>query len=249
MPFPFDLFEQALTGNWVAYATIILGVALIGVLCFVVFLWKKLPQLAKGMFVNETVGGHNPIVMQCLETRKVRFRFPTMTRNGFTYDYKTGSIGISPKLWTERKDLTNDERDTIEGIYSTENSNVPLFVQYSVQAFIANPEVTAFMQNSENMKKFAKDGAKIDKKKFIELLQQARGNTINFKALTFDFPIDITHLKTALSESISDSDFIELENKIRQDERGNQNRIGLGGIVGIAVLALVIIDIVLNFIA
>jgi hypothetical protein len=98
------------------------------------------------------------------------------------------------------------------------------------------------------MDKFAKNGAKINKLKFIQLLQQVKGDTINFKALHFTFPIDIKNLRTALPQSVTQSDFGEFENKIRADERGNRTPMMLGMAVGIITLVLVIVDIALHFI-
>lgn len=247
MPFPLDIFGQALEGNWVAYFAIGMTIAVFALGVFVIILWRKMPQLAKNMFVNETFGGHHPTVAQCLETRRIIFHNPTMLRNGFAYDKQRKAVYLPPKLWTETAKLTEKERNIVENVYSIDGSQSPFFLNYSVQAYMTNPEVLALIQNDEWMKKFASKGLNVKTDVFYNAMKEAKVESLNFKGLNFSFPIDVKHLKTALNESISDSDFIEFENEIRQDERGNRSMLSSGMLLGILTVVLVVVDIALQF--
>ncbi len=248
MPFPLDLFEQAMAGNWIAWATIGLGVTVLGMLVFVLILWWKMPQLAKSSFLNETVGKHNPTVLQVLETRRVRFINPTMLRNGFAYDSTNRQMFLPPKLWVPKEGLTAQEQMAVEDTYYMEGSNQPLYVKYSVQAIMMNPAIVAFMQNSKYLKAFAEKGAVVDKAVLIDMLTQIPDKKISFKPVNFTFPIDVPRMKTAIAESFSDSDFGEFENKVRADERGSKTPLMIGAIIGVLTVILVVVDIVINFI-
>jgi hypothetical protein len=239
--FPFDILEQAFQGNSVAWYAIIFGIGAVGLLFFNIFLWWKMPQLAKAMFINNTIGGNKPTMAQCYDTKRVKFFNPEVLRSGMAV--LKNSLYIFPKAWAGADDLTPSERDIFNAVYTIDGTQSAFFVNYALQAGVLNPGLVAYIEHEKLLQQL-KPGqpVNVDKNEFIEVLKMIPEDKVQIAPLHFSFPIsDIRNLKTWLSKSLSKSNFVELEYKIRQDERGDKEGLNLQTILVLLVLIQILI--------
>lgn len=242
--FPFDILEQAFQGNGVAWYAIIFGILAVAMVSFNIFLWWKMPQLAKAMFINNTIGGNKPTMAQCYDTKRVKFFNPQVLRSGMAV--LKNSLYIFPKAWAGADDLTPSERDIFNAVYSIDGTQSAFFVNYALQAGVLNPGLVAYIEHEKLLQQL-KPGqpVMVDKKEFIDVLNVLEEDKIQIAPLHFSFPIsDIRNLKTWLSKSLSKSNFVELEYKIRQDERGDKEGLNLQTIIVFLVVISLFVSII-----
>jgi hypothetical protein len=239
--FPVDILEQAFQGNPVAWYCIGGGIVLVALVSLMIFVWHKMPQLAKSQFINSTIGGNKPTVAQCYEDKTVRFFNPTVHRN--TFFFSKGALYLTPKMWaTAESELSNSEQSLLNGVHRMEGSQSALFFNYSIAAGMVNPELTAMIEHEETMQKLKPNApVKVSKAKLLSVLQSLPDKEdIQIKPLFFSFPItDIRKLKSWLPKSLSKSNFMELDNKIRQDERGNKEGFNAQSLLVILMIVLI----------
>lgn len=242
MAFPFDIFEQAFQGNWVAWYGIATTIGLVGFLCLLIIVWWKMPQLAKSQFFNNMFNSGRPTIAQCHEDKKVRFMNPEMFSNGFAY--AKGLVYIPPKQWLgSRADLKPETQALINTVYTIEGTPSPFYINWATSAAIMNPELEAMIEHEEEIQKLNKgEPVKMSREVFINVLRSIKDDVIQVKPLYLHFPLaDIRNLKQLLPKSLSKSEFREFENKVRQDERGNKEGMNLGTIaIILSVITLVV---------
>jgi hypothetical protein len=235
--FPFDILEQAFQGNSVAWEAMFFGIFSVALFFFIIVLWWKMPQLAKSQFINNTIGGQKPTMVQCYDNKRVRFFNPTLMRSGFATS--KGAVYIFPKTWIGADELPPAERDIFNSVYTMDGTQSSLFLNYSIQAGVMNPGLVAMIEHEKKMQQL-KPGSPVNVKRtdLLKILNMIKDETIQLSPLYFSFPIsDIRNLKSWLPKSMSKSNFAEYENKIRQDERGNKE--GLDKSFLIIILLLV----------
>lgn len=234
--FPFDILEQAFQGNSVAWYAIIFGVVAVGALSFVIFLWWKMPQLAKSQFVNNTIGGQKPTMVQCYDTKRVRFFNPTVLRSGMAI--LKNALYIFPKAWAGTEELSPSERDIFNAVYTIDGTQSAFFINYAIQAGVLNPALVAMIEHQKIMENLSPDDPVfVNKDDLIAILKMMPEEKVQLHPLHFSFPIsDIRNLKTWIPKSISKSNFVEYEYKIRQDERGQKEGLNLTTVLLLIVL-------------
>ncbi len=235
--FPFDILEQAFQGNPVAWYCVGFGIGFVALTFAALIVWWKLPQNCKSQFFNNLTGGTKPTVLQCHEDKRARFINPTMYSNGFAYF--RGLVYIPLKQWlTKDSELNEVEKDTATAVYGLEGTQSALYLNYSKSGAIVNPEVVAYIQNEKALNKLQTDKkVTIDRQKFIDFLSKLSDKTITIEPLNLNFPIkDIRKFKEWLPKSLNKSDFVEFENKIRQDERGNKQGVNYQAIIVVLLL-------------
>jgi hypothetical protein len=246
-PFPFDLFEQMALGNWIAWATFGLALGLMAIHVFLLIVKMKMPQLAWNAITNEMFGSKNPTIAECYESNKVKFHHPQMLPNGFTYDKSTGAVGIPLKQWSGAlTELDPDGRELLNKTYTIENSNVPFYLNYSMQAVLNNPMFLAIMEHEQVMDNLrnAKYQVGIPKATFLEAVNRIDGDFVNLKAMNLTVPIDIKKIKTVIPKALGKSNFKEFENHIRNDERKNGGKMVNWAVIGILLNVVTLIAVV-----
>lgn len=242
--FPFDILEQAFQGNPVAWYCIALGIVMLILLVMMLIVWWKMPQISKSQFWNNLTGGAKPTVAQCHEDKYVRFINPIIHSGGFAY-FK-GLVYIPLKQWLngDNEDLSSEIKDIVNSVYSMEGTPSKLYLNYAKSAAIINPEVAAYIQNEKALQKLHESQkVEIDKAKFIAFLQAIPDKRVIIEPLNLNFPIsDVRKLKEYMPKSVSKSDFVEFENKIRQDERGDKRGMGSGTILVLLLVILLILN-------
>lgn len=236
--FPFDIFEQAFQGNWVAWYGIGTTIGIVALFVLIIIVWWKMPQLAKSQFINNTIGGGRPTVAQCHDDKKVRFMNPEMFSHGFAY-FK-GLVYIPIKQWiSSNESLKQTTQSLVSTVYNIEGTHSPFFINYAASSALMNPELVAMIQHEEELQgKGFDETVEVDRNLFINVLSKIKDPKIRIKPMYLTFPLeDIRKLKQILPKSLSKSEFREFENKVRQDERNNQT--GLGS-AKIAILLTVI---------
>jgi hypothetical protein len=237
--FPIDILEQAFQGNPVAWYCIGGSIVLVAFVCLDIFIWHKLPQLAKSQLVN-SLRGNNPTVAQCYEDKTVRFFNPTIHRIG--YFFAKGALYLTPKMWnTAETDLDLSEQNLLNAVYRMEGSQSALFFNYSISAAMVNPALVAMIEHEKELQQLKRGSpVNIPKSRLISVLESIPDQVIQAEPINFSFPIsDMRRLKSYLPKSLSKSNFMELENKIRQDERGNKEGFNGQTIMLILLLALI----------
>jgi len=217
-PFPLGIFQRLFEGDWISWMVVALFIIVVGCLAFLIILWWKMPQFAKAGFINNLIA-HRPVVLECFENKKVVFQIPTLFRNGLAY--LKGAWFIPPKLWASSEDdLKDAERQAVNAVYSGDGCPAGLYLNYSIQSQVANPELLAVVQHERELKKLSdKDPIQIDKDLFIAALRHVKDKYVQLHPMNLDLPIDIRGLKTMLPKSLSKSELAEQENRIRQDVR------------------------------
>jgi hypothetical protein len=245
MAFPFDIFTRLFEGDWIAWTTLALFIVVVGLACFLIILWWKMPQFAKAGFINNLIA-HRPVVLECFENKKVVFQIPQLFRNGLAY--QKGAWYIPPKLWaTAGEDLQQAEREAINAVYSGDGCPAGLYVNYSIQSQVANPELLVVIQHERTIKKLAdKDPIQIDKELFIAALRHIKDKYIQLHPMNLTLPINIRDLKTMLSKSLSKSELAEQENRIRQDVRQDA---AFGGNKTTVLVILLVISVIIGIVS
>lgn len=242
--FPFDILEQAFQGNPVAWYSIVFGILSVASFCFLGVIWWKMPQLAKSLFINNTIGGQKPTMAQCYDTKRVRFFNPQVLRNGMAV--LKNSLYIFPKAWAGTDDLSPSERDIFNAVYTIDGTQSPFFLNYAIQAGVVNPGLVAMIEHEKKLQALSSKDAKveIDRETFIEVLKMLPENEkVQLQPMYFNFPIsDIRNLKTWLQKSLSKANFAELEWKVRQDERGQKEGMDKSFLMIILILIQVLIS-------
>jgi hypothetical protein len=240
--FPFDIFDQAFQGNWVAWFGIILTIITFGILVFLIILWVKLPKYAKIAFVNNLVG-HRPTVAECYENRLVKFLIPKMFRNGLMIAKHQWFVPY--QLWASAgEDLTDAERQTVNAVYSIEGGP-GFYLNYSIQAGVVNPELVVLMQHERALQRLgSKEPVLIKKERFIEALNFIEDKEIQLSPMSLNLPLDIPNIRTMMPKSLSKSQWIEQENKIRQDVLEGQKGLNLQTVILVVAAVGVIVGIV-----
>jgi hypothetical protein len=157
MAFPFDIFTRLFEGDWIAWTTLALFIVVVGLACFLIILWWKMPQFAKAGFINNLVS-HRPVVVECYENKKIVFQLPQLFRNGLGY-FK-GIWSVFPKLWVgANEDLKDAERQAVNAVYSGDGCPAGLYFNYVVQAQVVNPELLVIVQHEREIQRLnvAKD--------------------------------------------------------------------------------------------
>jgi hypothetical protein len=210
---------------------------------FLLILWLKLPQYAKRGFINNLIQ-HRPVVLECYENKKVVFQIPQMFRNGLAY--LKGVWFIPPKLWAgSGEDLKDAERQALNSVYTGDGCPAGLYVNYSIQAQISNPELLVVVQHERAIQKLgAKDAVRIPKDVFIAALNSIKDKDVQLSPMNLDLPLDIRGLKTVLPKSLSKSELAEQENRIRQDVRQQTSGVGSNGIVILLLVVTLILGVV-----
>jgi hypothetical protein len=245
MAFPFDIFQRLFEGDWIAWTTLAFFIVIVGLVSFLIILWWKLPQFAKAGFINNLIA-HRPVVLECFENKKVVFQIPQMFRNGLAY--LKGAWFIPPKLWvSSADDLKAAERQAVNAVYSGDGCPAGLYVNYSIQSQVANPELLVIVQHERELKRLsAKDPIEIDKELFIAALRHIKDKSVQLQPMNLDLPIDIRDLKTMLPKSLSKSELAEQENRIRQDVRQDA---GFGGNKSTVLVILIVISVILGVVS
>lgn len=242
--FPFDILEQAFQGNPVAWYCIGFGIVFVILLVLILVVWWKMPQISKSQFINNLTGGFKPTIAQCHEDKRVRFINPLLYSSGFAY-FK-GAVYIPLKQWLtgDDKDISTAIKEITTTVYGLEGTQSAFYINYAKSAAIVNPEVAAYIENEKALSKLQTDRvARIDRRRFIEFLQGIKDESIILKPLFLNFPIsDVRKLKEYLPKSLSKSDFVEFENRIRADERASKKGAGSGGIVVLLLIILLIVS-------
>jgi len=244
--FPFDIFEQAFQGNWVAWfgiGTSIVGFALF---CFLFILWLKLPQFAKAGFINNLIG-KRPVVLECYENKKVRFQLPQILRSGLAL--AKGAWYVPTKLFSgSKEELSDAERQSLNAVYSGDGCPAGLYLNYSVQAQVTNPELVMIMQHEIEIQKLQNgEPVRIKRDLFFAAMGHVKDEYIQLSPMNLQFPLDIRALKTLLPKSLSKSELTEQENRIRDDVRKNMGGLGLGGL-GVVLVLLSVISVIMGVI-
>jgi hypothetical protein len=196
-----------------------------------------MPQFAKAGFINNMIA-HRPVVLECFENKKVVFQIPQLFRNGLAY--QKGAWYIPPKLWASAgEDLQQAEREAINAVYSGDGCPAGLFLNYSIQSQVANPELLKIVQHEQKLKRLGeKEPILIPKELFIAALPHIKDKFIQLQPMNLDLPLDIRGLKTMLPKSLSKSELAEQENRIRQDVRLDK---GFGGSKTNTILLVVVL--------
>ena len=243
IPNPLDILTQALEGNWVAWFAIAMFVATFMMLVGLIVLWWKLPEYAKKGFINNLVG-HRPVVLECFENKKIMFQIPQMFRNGLAY--LKGAWYIPPKLWASSgEELKDAERQALNAVYTGDGCPAGLYMNYSVQAQIANPELLTIVQHERTVQRLGEKGpVRIRKELFIAALQHIKDDSVQLEPMNLDLPMDIRGLKTVLPKSLSKSELAEQENRIRQDVRQQMGGMRQNTIVLLLLVISIIVGVV-----
>ena len=242
--FPFDIFQRLFEGDWIAWMAVALFIVVVACFALIIIVWWKMPQFAKAGFLNNLFA-HRPVVLECFENKKVIFQIPTLFRNGLAY--LKGAWYIPPKLWASAgEDLKAAEREAINAIYSGDGCPAGLFLNYSIQSQVANPELLVIVQHERELKKLSeKDPILISKELFIAALNHIKDTTIQLHPMNLDLPIDIRGLKTMLPKSLSKSELAEQENRIRQDVRQDA---AFGGNKSTVLVVLLVVTVILGLV-
>jgi hypothetical protein len=245
MAFPFDIFTRLFEGDWIAWMCLVMFIVGVGLVSFLIILWWKLPQFAKAGFIN-TIIGHRPVVLECFENKKVKFQIPQIFRNGLAY--MKGAWYIPPKLWASAsEDLKEAERQAINAVYSGDGCPAGLYVNYSIQSQVSNPELLVVVQHEREIKRLSeKDPVLIDKELFIAALRHIKDKHVQLQPMNLDLPLDIRALRTMLAKSLSKSELNEQENKIRQDVRGDA---AFGGNKSTILTILIVVSVILGIVS
>ena len=243
IPNPLDILTQALEGNWVAWFAIAISVAGFAMIVFLAILWLKLPEYAKKGFINNLVG-HRPVVLECFENKKIMFQIPQMFRNGLAY--LKGAWYIPPKLWASSgEELKDAERQALNAVYTGDGCPAGLYMNYSVQAQIANPELLTIVQHERTVQRLGEKGSvRIKKELFMAALQHIKDDSVQLEPMNLDLPMDIRGLKTVLPKSLSKSELAEQENRIRQDVRQQMGGMKQNTIVLLLLVISIIVGVV-----
>jgi hypothetical protein len=241
-PNPLDLLTQALEGNWVAWFGIAIFIVAFGMFVFLVILWLKLPDYAKKGFINNLVG-KRPVVLEFFENKKISFLIPQMFRNGLAF-FK-GAWFIPPKLWVGEADLKGAERQALNAVYSGDGCPAGLYLNYSVQAQIFNPELVTIIEHEQIIQRLGKnDPVKVKKEIFQKALDYIKDEYVQLSPMHLDLPLNIEGLKTLLPQSLSKSQLAEQENRIRQDVRQQLGGVGQNTIVLLLLVVSIILGVV-----
>lgn len=241
--FPFDLFTQAFEGNWVAWATIGLGISLAGLVVLFFVLWWKMPAYAKSGLLNELFH-HNPTTMECYENKRIKFHTPKLFHSGIAYD---GEFFLLPKLWAKAgEELSKVNQQILNSVYTIDGSSNALYLNYAVQASVANPELAYILQHEREIQNL-QDGqpVKIRKSVFQKALDHIEDDFIQLEPMFLNYPLDIPELRTKLMKALPKSIIGEIKFKIKEIlMRGNQfaglNLGMLSLLVGIITLVAVV---------
>jgi hypothetical protein len=224
MAFPFDIFDQLMSGNWVAWACLALFIVVVALMCGLLFLWLKLPQFAKAAFVNNTVGGNRPMILELYENRRAKFITPNLLRSGL--GHTKDAWFLFPKLWaTGAEELTVAERDMLNSVCTLDGTQAALYANLAIQAQVMNPLLLAVLQHEETLRAWSKPDSIVMIKKsiLIEVLTKMKEDTVNLHPI-LNLPVDVKNLRTTLQKSLSKSELMEQENRIKDDirhERGS----------------------------
>jgi hypothetical protein len=146
-------------------------------------------------------------------------------------------------MWNSSEtDLNQSEQSLLNAVYRMEGSQSALFFNYSIAAGMVNPELAAMIEHEAELQKLTQEEpVKVAKWKLLEVLKAIPDNVpIQIKPLYFSFPIkDIRKLRSWLPKSLSKSNFMELDNKIRQDERGNKEGFNAQTLLVILMIVLI----------
>jgi len=244
MAFPFDIFTRLFEGDWIAWTTLIFFIVIVGLVSFLIILWWKLPQYAKAGFIND-VFAHRAVFLECFENKKIRFLLPQLFRNGLAY--LKGAWFIPPKLWAKAgDDLKDAERQAINAVYSGEGCPAGMYVNYSIQAQVANPELLVVVQHEKTIKKLSDgDPVLVEKELFIAALRHIKDKYVQLEPMNLNLPLDIRGLKDMLPKSLSKSELAEQENRIRQDVRQDN---AFGGNKSTVLVILIVISVIIGIV-
>jgi hypothetical protein len=244
MAFPFDIFTRLFEGDWIAWTTLIFFIVIVGLVSFLIILWWKLPQYAKAGFIND-VFAHRAVFLECFENKKIRFLLPQLFRNGLAY--LKGAWFIPPKLWAKAgDDLKDAERQAINAVYSGEGCPAGMYVNYSIQAQVANPELLVVVQHEKTIKKLSDgDPVLVEKELFIAALRHIKDQYVQLEPMNLNLPLDIRGLKDMLPKSLSKSELAEQENRIRQDVRQDN---AFGGNKSTVLVILIVISVIIGIV-
>lgn len=243
--FPFDLFTQMFQGNWVAWACFGFGAGVIALVLVLLLLWWKMPAYAKAGVKNELFH-HNPVVMECYENKKIKFHTPTLTHSGIAYD---GAFFLWPKLWAKAgEELSESNRQILNSVYTIDGSTNALYLNYAVQASVANPELAFMLERERDVQNLAKgETLKVSKQVFLNMLHEIPdGDSVQLEPMYLNFPLDIPELRTKLQKALPKSILDEIKFKIKEmlmrgDKFGGLNLAALGLIVSVITLLAVVV--------
>lgn len=122
-----------------------------------------------------------------------------------------------------------------------------MYLNYSIQAAVTNPELVVVVQHERTIKKLGdKEPVLIEKELFIAALNHIPDKFVQLEPMNLNLPLDVRDLKNMLPKSLSKSELQEQEYKIRQDVR---QEAAFGGNKSTVLVILLVVSVIIGIVS
>ena len=244
-----DLFMQMWQGNLIAWLAFTFFIVVVGLVALLGIIWWKMPQPAKKMFLNNLIG-HRPMFANSFDNKVTRFQTPRIFGEGIMHEKRDG-FHFVPRLTQDADEYLNKaEQEVITKTFTMEGAAGQFYLAYSGKGTIINPELQAVLEHPEL---FGSTGKKkgnpdrhvyVNKKAFINALQQMKDELVQIKPVWVTTLLDPTKIKHYLPKVYSKSQLaameIEIQDAVRDQYQGNTAKmlvvlVLIGLVVSVAV--------------
>jgi len=206
--------------------------------------WWKMPDPAKRIFLNNLRGQH-PMIADAYDDLSLKIETPKLFREGIFHDKRSGwHFMLRPKAGVE-DDLTTPERDILTKAFRVVGTNTSFYLAYSGKGVVVNPAIQQLIEHEQTVKTLGNPGyVEVPKDLLMGALSAMKDKMIKIEPVYITSFLDARKIKEYIPKALTKSQLLSLEQKVREDSRGEYARGGMEGIILLMLVGVFILGIV-----